>query len=640
MHSLRKFISITTFILVILMIILFSFNALYINNLTARIYETHEKLEAIHTNYLDLDLPLRVLNNIANQNLSDEAFYSNTNINQAYNRNLNNYLSTSEYIGVLFEETQELFNHYNDYFFISELDVFTIPYNEFKSTHRGFKTLTEMSEVLNDKDLITREEINQLMNIYKNNSPDIKNLNDLYDRSIFEMFNIVKRLNNIMIAITIMIIILLIAILIRFMNVNLKYITTAIGNISQKNYDQVKSSNLRPIFSEEAAIKKDINDIVDELVFVEEVKRATNKGYLLTDVIEQLFKTIEKRLHVDRVGVAFVNYETEEIIAEYGEANYSPLYLEPGFTVGFHETSLYNLILKPQTIVTNDIPGLYQKKSNSVSLKRIHKESIKSNVIFPLIIDDSVFGFLFFSSQKKNAFNKKAIVIGENIAQDLASIVDKTFLTKLMFSEMTTAFSDLVEKKDTETGEHLDRMVEYSKFISEILLSHPDKDYRISRRLIREIIIHAPAHDIGKVGIPDRILKKPGKLTTEEFELMKNHPNIGANIFSDLKKSLQIFNQDFYEVAENITRYHHEKWDGSGYPVGLSGLNIPIEARIVAIADVFDALTSKRVYKDAYSFDDAWDIITKSSGTHFDPVLIDLLNKNKEAFYALYHKLH
>lgn len=640
MHSLKKFISLTTFILVILLMILISFNAFYINNLTERVFETHQKLEAINANYIDLDLPLRVIKNIANQNLSEESFNNNRNISEAYQRNLNDFINTSAYIKVLFEDTEKLFNQYNDYFFISELELFKIPNQSFKSSYRSFVTLNEMSESLYEKKPVDTEDINQLISVYKTNEPDIETINNLFDRSIFKAFNKIKSLNNIMITITIMIIVILIAIILRFMNVDLKYITTAIHNISQKNYNAVKLNSIRPIFSEEARIKKNINDIVDELVFVEEVKKATNKGYLLTDVIEQLFKTIEKELHVDRVGVAFVNYETEEIIAEYGESNYSPLYLEPGYTVKFEETSLYSLILNPQTIVTNDVPALYEKKKDSLSLKLINQESIKSNVIFPLIVDDSVFGFMFFSSRKRNAFDKKAIVTGENIAQDLANIVDKTFLTKLMFSEMTTAFSDLVEKKDSETGEHLDRMVEYSKFISERLLSHPDKDYRISRRLIREIIIHAPAHDIGKVGIPDHILKKPGKLTKEEFELMKNHPTIGANIFRDLKKSLQIFNQDFFEVAENITRYHHEKWNGLGYPEGLAGLSIPIEARIVAIADVFDALTSKRVYKGAFNFEKAWDIIIDSSGTHFDPVLINLLNDNKDAFYQLYENLH
>lgn len=135
---------------------------------------------------------------------------------------------------------------------------------------------------------------------------------------------------------------------------------------------------------------------------------------------------------------------------------------------------------------------------------------------------------------------------------------------------------------------------------------------------IAEKILHAsPMHDIGKIGIPDRILQKPGKLDPEEWEIMKTHPTIGAEIIGDHDSSL-------LQMAKSIALNHHEKWDGSGYPNGIKGDTIPIEARIVTIADVFDALTTERPYKKAWSIEDAVNHIRKGAGSHFDPGLVPI----------------
>ena len=142
---------------------------------------------------------------------------------------------------------------------------------------------------------------------------------------------------------------------------------------------------------------------------------------------------------------------------------------------------------------------------------------------------------------------------------------------------------------------------------------------------IDSVIKSAPLHDIGKIRISDSILNKPGKLTDEEFEIMKQHTTYGAQVIEQCISTLP--GSNFLGEAKNIAKYHHEKWNGKGYPEGLSGEDIPLSARIMAVADVFDALISKRVYKDAFSFDKAMEIIKEDSGTHFDP-------KVAEAFLA------
>ena len=162
--------------------------------------------------------------------------------------------------------------------------------------------------------------------------------------------------------------------------------------------------------------------------------------------------------------------------------------------------------------------------------------------------------------------------------------------------------------------------------------------YTVNRKFVLEIERNASAHDIGKVGIPDEILKKPGKLTPEEWLIMKRHAGFGADIFKSLREGLRVFDADFYRFAEEIARYHHERWDGTGYPEGLRGEAIPLSARIVALADVFDAITSKRVYKAPFSFEQSVQMIKESSGTHLDPVLVDVFIENIEKVWEIYQE--
>ncbi|QHJ10445.1 putative cyclic di-GMP phosphodiesterase [Paraglaciecola mesophila] len=165
------------------------------------------------------------------------------------------------------------------------------------------------------------------------------------------------------------------------------------------------------------------------------------------------------------------------------------------------------------------------------------------------------------------------------------------------------------EYKDNETGTHILRMSHYSKIMALAL--------GLSENAADNLLHAAPMHDIGKIGIPDSIMLKPGKLTDEEFTIMQRHPEIGAEILGES-------DSDLIELAKIVSLTHHEKWDGSGYPKGLKGEEIPLEGRIVAIADVFDALTSKRPYKDAWPVEKAVDLIQSQSGKHFDPNIVVL----------------
>lgn len=198
------------------------------------------------------------------------------------------------------------------------------------------------------------------------------------------------------------------------------------------------------------------------------------------------------------------------------------------------------------------------------------------------------------------------------------------------------SLAKLAESRDTETGEHLERMREYSFELAKELSKREEFQDTIDADFVRTIYATSPLHDIGKVGIPDRILLKPGKLTEEEFEVMKTHTLIGAETLSAAVGD----NPDsFYAFARDIVLTHHERFDGNGYPNGLKGEAIPLCGRIVAVADVYDALTTARVYKSAFTHEKAREIILSENGKAFDPVVVDAFISCEERFLEVRKQL-
>ena len=180
----------------------------------------------------------------------------------------------------------------------------------------------------------------------------------------------------------------------------------------------------------------------------------------------------------------------------------------------------------------------------------------------------------------------------------------------------------LAETRDNETGKHILRTQNYIRILAEHLKNHPRfSDYLQSNGTIEMLCKTSPLHDIGKVGVPDRILLKPGKLDADEWEMMKRHAEFGADAL--LRAEQELGSTDFLQMAREIAYTHHERWDGTGYPTGLKAEEIPISGRLMAIADVYDALISKRIYKEAYSHEKAVEIVRQSAGTHLDPDIVE-----------------
>ncbi len=195
------------------------------------------------------------------------------------------------------------------------------------------------------------------------------------------------------------------------------------------------------------------------------------------------------------------------------------------------------------------------------------------------------------------------------------------------------AMAKLAESRDPETGAHLERVRSYSRLLAQHLAPAPRFRDEVTPEFVRLIYLTSPLHDIGKVGIPDSVLLKPGRLSDREFEIMKTHTTLGAQT---LDAALRQFpGVRFLQMGRDIAATHHEQFDGSGYPEGLAGDAIPLAGRIVAVADVYDALTSKRVYKEAFAHEIARSIIVKDAGKHFDPTIVEAFEQVSEKFSAI-----
>lgn len=195
---------------------------------------------------------------------------------------------------------------------------------------------------------------------------------------------------------------------------------------------------------------------------------------------------------------------------------------------------------------------------------------------------------------------------------------------------MIFALAKLAELRDDETGKHIERVQAYCGLLTIALFALPQYQAQMDRNFQQMIFFASPLHDIGKVGIADAILQKTGKLTVEEFKIMKTHTTIGARKLAEVHKRYP--HNNFISMGIAIARSHHENWDGSGYPDGLHGEEIPLSARIMALADVYDALRARRVYKPAFSHEQSCEIILGERGKKFDPGLCDVFGDLREEF--------
>ncbi len=267
----------------------------------------------------------------------------------------------------------------------------------------------------------------------------------------------------------------------------------------------------------------------------------------------------------------------------------------------------------------------------------VHQDHIYVSTVRPVRKENHLNGYVLWIEDVTSDRQKKQLQ--ENYRKDLEREVrNKTLKLQTLQNQMLTAFANILESRDGVTGGHAKRTGAYVNEIVETLLERDIYYGQIDKAYARHMMLAAPMHDIGKIGIPDKILNKEGKYTQEEYEIMKGHSEIGARIIQENLASLD--DQEFYDLIRDIAHYHHEKWGGGGYPEGLVGKEIPLCARIMAVADVFDALVSKRPYKDSLSVSQAYEIIQSERGKSFDPELVDCFVEIRPRIEKVFMHLH
>jgi HD-GYP domain-containing protein (c-di-GMP phosphodiesterase class II) len=260
--------------------------------------------------------------------------------------------------------------------------------------------------------------------------------------------------------------------------------------------------------------------------------------------------------------------------------------------------------------------------------KLIRQQGYESSYTVPMYLNDVFWGFVFFNSYQKNCFGQEALCELDLYSHLITALVANEVRTiRMMLAALKTA-NDIVHQRDPETGAHLDRMSRYSRLIAKQLSA--DGRYHFDDEYIERIFLFSPLHDVGKIGIPDLVLLKPARLDAREFDVMKTHTTKGRQIIDSMMQNFGLESLEFLDVLGHIAEYHHEKINGTGYPCGLKGEQIPPEARIVAVADVFDALTSERPYKPAWSNADAFEELRRISNAELDSECVEALLKNED----------
>jgi HD-GYP domain-containing protein (c-di-GMP phosphodiesterase class II) len=362
-----------------------------------------------------------------------------------------------------------------------------------------------------------------------------------------------------------------------------------------------------------------------------------NGNHPLPEKLRFIHDTLAQRLDfIERIAVAVYDPKSDLLktfIHSSGDATPLSHYQAPLS----ESASLREIIKVGRPRVVNDLSIF--TSSDKTHSQRIQTQGYAASYTLPMYRQGKFFGFIFFNASRSGVFNEDVLHYLDLFGHLLSlSVIDELQQYITLQAAINTA-RDITHHRDNETGSHLDRMSRYSRLIARQLAP----EYGFSDEYVEQIFLFSPLHDIGKIAIPDNILLKPGKLDEEEFAVMKTHTQRGREIVAVMLEHFDLQGLKHGDMLRNITEYHHEAMDGMGYPQGLMGETIPIEARIIAVADVFDALTSRRPYKEAWGNDEAITIMQQMAGTQLDARCVEALLSQRpqiEEIQRMFHEDH
>jgi len=329
--------------------------------------------------------------------------------------------------------------------------------------------------------------------------------------------------------------------------------------------------------------------------------------------------------HITRIAVALHDSDTDYLRTfVYSSQEESPLTRYRAKLADC--ASLAEIAASGLPRVVNDLRIFNRHGEEHEHTQAIYDAGLRSSYTLPMQWDGHFFGFVFFNGDERDVFSERVLTELDVVAHLITLLVyNERTNVRVLLATIKSAL-DLTHSKDPETGGHLERMSRYSQLIAQTIAPK----HNLDDQYIEHILLFSPLHDLGKLAIPDSILLKQGPLDESELAVMRTHSEEGRKLIEKLLKNYGLSGVTHVDILHNIALHHHEAWDGSGYPDRLVGQSIPLEARIVAVADVFDALTSRRPYKEAWSNTEAFNKLREMAGVKLDAECVGALVSNVE----------
>jgi len=398
---------------------------------------------------------------------------------------------------------------------------------------------------------------------------------------------------------------------------------------TQRGFERVAQGDFShrvplPANRELGAMTESFNNLADQINSLFRLNARINQGTSLDDTLGFVREEFSRFLPVDWVGVLTAAATPGDWLLERFDTR---------LATAAREGECHTLPELP------DSPVLLDLNANDSLATQLRDAGCGSAIVLPLSrqkVGGSATALLVFAATDATAYSPERIEFLANLSGQISPALDRTVVVETLVVAAVSGLAKLAESRDPETGDHLLRMARYSAIVAEELgRSGPYRDL-IDAAFVRAILQFAPMHDIGKVGIADHILLKPGKLDAAEFAEMQRHPVIGGEVLRRCEAQVNALGHSIFRIGAEIADAHHEKFDGSGYPNRLEGEAIPLAARIVAVADVFDALTSTRPYKEAWPVERALETLHQEAGRHFDPAVVAAFERSLPKVMAIY----